>query len=167
MNKIYRLNRDYQLLRTLLNSGNEVVCFFDGEVCRGKIIQNKRYYFSSRKYCYSDFSIDCSNSSFSEMMSQDNVEFIAPFNNMTGKKELTIHQRGVILRGICNGAALRNKNPQIIEENTAITCDSQLNVWDICGISCDAEAFGMKVEFHYEGHTKIIFSSSDIGITIQ
>lgn len=86
-------------------------------------------------------------------------------NNMTGKKELTVHQRGVILRGICNGAALRNKNPQIIEENTAITCDSQLNVWDICGISCDAEAFGMKVEFHYEGHTKIIFSSSDIVTT--
>lgn len=86
-------------------------------------------------------------------------------NNMTGKKELTVHQRGVILRGICNGAALRNKNPQIIEENTAITCDSQLNIWDICGISCDAKAFGMKVEFHYEGHTKIIFSSSDIVIT--
>lgn len=86
-------------------------------------------------------------------------------NNMTGKKELTVHQRGVILRGICNGAALRNKNPQIVEENTAITCDSQLNIWDICGISCDAEAFGMKVEFHYEGHTKIIFSSSDIDIT--
>lgn len=86
-------------------------------------------------------------------------------NNMTGKKELTVHQRGVILRGICNGAALRNKNPQIIEENTAITCDSQLNIWDICGISCDAEAFGMKVKFHYEGHTKIIFSSSDIDIT--
>lgn len=86
-------------------------------------------------------------------------------NNMTGTKELTVHQRGVILRGICNGAAMRNKNPQIIEENTAITCDSQLNVWDICGISCDAEAFGMKVEFHYEGHTKIIFSSSDIDIT--
>lgn len=86
-------------------------------------------------------------------------------NNITGKKELTVHQRGVILRGICNGAALRNKNPQIIEENTAITCDSQLNIWDICGISCDAEAFGMKVEFHYEGHTKIIFSSSDIVIT--
>lgn len=86
-------------------------------------------------------------------------------NNITGKKELTVHQRGVILRGICNGAALRNKNPQIIEENTAITCDSQLNIWDICGISCDAEAFGMKVKFHYEGHTKIIFSSSDIDIT--
>lgn len=86
-------------------------------------------------------------------------------NNITGKKELTVHQRGVILRGICNGAALRNKNPQIIEENTAITCDSQLNIWDICGISCDAEAFGMKVKFHYEGHTKIIFSSSDIVIT--
>lgn len=86
-------------------------------------------------------------------------------NNMTGKKELTVHQRGVILRGICNGAALRNKNPKIIEENTVITCDSQLNVWDICGISCDAEAFGMKVEFHYEGHTKIIFSSSDIVTT--
>lgn len=86
-------------------------------------------------------------------------------NNITGKKELTVHQRGVILRGICNGAALRNKNPKIIEENTVITCDSQLNVWDICGISCDAEVFGMKVEFHYEGHTKIIFSSSDIVTT--
>lgn len=76
-------------------------------------------------------------------------------------KELSIHQRGVILRGICNSAALRNKNPRISENNTVITCDSSLSVWDICSVSCDAEAFGMKVGFHYEGATKIVFSNKE------
>jgi hypothetical protein len=37
-------------------------------------------------------------------------------------KELTTHQRGVILRGICGGAALKDKSPQISENNTVITC---------------------------------------------
>ena len=32
-------------------------------------------------------------------------------------KELTTHQRGVILRGICGGAALKDKSPQISENN--------------------------------------------------
>lgn len=73
-------------------------------------------------------------------------------------KELTTHQRGVILRGICNGAALRDKNPTISESNTIITCNVPLSIWDLCSISCDAEAFGLKVEFHHEGHDKIVFS---------
>ena len=36
-------------------------------------------------------------------------------------KELTTHQRGVILRGICGGAALKDKSPQISENNPVIT----------------------------------------------
>lgn len=74
-------------------------------------------------------------------------------------KELTTHQRGVILRGICNAAALRDKNPTISENNTIITCNVPLSIWDLCSISCDAEAFGLKAEFHQEGHAKIVFSS--------
>lgn len=74
-------------------------------------------------------------------------------------KEPTTHQRGVILRGICNGAALRDKSPTISENNTVITCNAPLSIWDLCSISCDAEAFGMKAEFHHEGHDKIVFST--------
>lgn len=59
-------------------------------------------------------------------------------------KELTTHQRGVILRGICGGAALKDKSPQISENNTVITCAGGLEIWDICCISSDAEAFGLK-----------------------
>ena len=73
-------------------------------------------------------------------------------------KKLTTHQRGVILRGICNAAALRDKNPTISENNTVITCNVPLSIWDLCSISCDAEAFGLKAEFHHEGHAKIVFS---------
>lgn len=76
-------------------------------------------------------------------------------------QELTPHQRGVILRGICNGAALKKKNPEISEKNTVITCDSTLNAWDICCISCDAETFGLKAEYHYDGRSKIVFSSAN------
>lgn len=155
---MYKLSRDYQFLRTLLNNGNEIVCFFNGEVCKGKVIDNTRYYFSSRRLCYSDFSVNCSYNSFSETMSQDNVEFIVPANSTSGSRELTTHQRGVILRGICNGAALRDKNPTISESNTVITCDVSLSIWDLCSISCDAEAFGLKAEFHHENHAKIVFS---------
>lgn len=72
--------------------------------------------------------------------------------------ELTTHQRGVILRGICSGAALKDRSPQIAENNTVIICDGQLNVWDICSISSDAEAFGLRANFGYDGRTKIIFS---------
>lgn len=78
MNKAYKLSSDYQTLRTLLDNGNEIVCFFDGKVCTGRIIENKRYYFSVQGLCYNDFSINCSNPSFFELMSQDNVEFIIP-----------------------------------------------------------------------------------------
>lgn len=74
------------------------------------------------------------------------------------KKELTTHQRGVILRGICNGAALRDKSPQISESNTVITCTGELEIWDICCISSDAEAFGLKARFGYDGQTKITFT---------
>lgn len=75
-------------------------------------------------------------------------------------KELTTHQRGVILRGICGGAALKDKSPQISDGNTVITCMESLDVWDICAISTDAEAFGLKAKFSYDGKTKIIFSKS-------
>lgn len=71
--------------------------------------------------------------------------------------ELTTHQRGVILRGICGGAALKGKSPQISESNTVITCVGQLEIWDICCISSDAEAFGLKASFCYDGQTKITF----------
>ncbi len=69
-------------------------------------------------------------------------------------KELTTHQRGVILRGICSGAALKDKLPQISENNTVISCAGRLDVLDICSISCYAEAFGLKVTFGCDGETK-------------
>lgn len=75
--------------------------------------------------------------------------------------ELTTHQRGVILRGICNGVALKDKNSEISENNTAITCDGVLNIWDICCVSSDAEAFGMKAKYHYEGRSRIVFSPAN------
>lgn len=73
------------------------------------------------------------------------------------QKELSQHQRGVILRGICNGAALRDKQPQISENNTVITCQLPLSGWDICSISCDAEAFGLQTKFGYNGITRVTF----------
>lgn len=72
-------------------------------------------------------------------------------------KELTTHQRGVILRGICGGAALRDKQLRISEGNTAITTPSALSGWDICCISCDARAFGLEAKFGYDGQTRITF----------
>ena len=85
MHKPYKLSRDYRLLKKLLDNGNEIVCFFDGEVCRGRVLEDKRYYFSVRGWCYNDFSKVCSQASFSEYMSQDNVEFIYPItHNNTG-----------------------------------------------------------------------------------
>lgn len=74
------------------------------------------------------------------------------------EKELTTHQRGVILRGICGGAALRNRQPRISGDNTVITTGSALSGWDICCISSDAEAFGLKAKFGYDGATKITFT---------
>lgn len=73
-------------------------------------------------------------------------------------EKLTIHQRGIILRGICGGAVLKDKTPRISENNTVITCAGQLSVWDICSISCDAEAFGLNAKFGYDGETKITFN---------
>lgn len=55
MNKPYKLSKDYRLLKKLLDNGNEIVCFFDGEVCRGRVLEDKRYYFSVRGWCYNDF----------------------------------------------------------------------------------------------------------------
>lgn len=73
-------------------------------------------------------------------------------------KELTTHQRGIILRGICGGAALKGKSPLISGNNTVITCAHELNVWDICCISSDAEAFGLKAKFGYDSQTIITFT---------
>ena len=74
---------------------------------------------------------------------------------------LTTHQRGIILRGICGGAALRDKQAEVIERNTVITCQGKLEIWDICSISCDAEAFGLKAEFGYDGATRITFTEKE------
>lgn len=76
-------------------------------------------------------------------------------------RELTTHQRGVILRGICGGAALRDKSPQISENNTVIACAGELEIWDICCISSDAEAFGLKPSFSYDGQTRITFTPKE------
>ena len=72
-----------------------------------------------------------------------------------GTNELTVHQRGVILRGICSGSALRGKSPEISEENTVIICQGELCMWDICSISADAEAFGLEAHLGYDVLTKI------------
>ena len=73
-------------------------------------------------------------------------------------QKLTAYQRGVVLRGICGGAALKGKSPLISENNTIITCADALNVWDICCISSDAEAFGLKAKFGYDDQTIITFT---------
>ena len=74
---------------------------------------------------------------------------------------LSTHQRGVILRGICGSAALRDKSPRISENNTVITTPSTLSGWDICCISSDAGAFGLKARFGYDGQTKITFTRQE------
>ena len=74
---------------------------------------------------------------------------------------LTTHQRGIILRGICGSASLKDKQPQISDSNTVITCAQRLEIWDICSISCDAEAFGLKAEFGYDGATRITFTEKE------
>lgn len=74
-------------------------------------------------------------------------------------RELTTHQCGVILRGICAGAALKGKKTQITEGNTVITCVEKLNIWDICCISSDAEAFGLRAKFGYDSQTRITFTT--------
>lgn len=75
--------------------------------------------------------------------------------------QLTTHQRGIILRGICCGAALKDKEPQITERNSVITCQQKLEIWDICCISSDAEAFGLKAEFSFDGRTRITFTEKE------
>jgi hypothetical protein len=77
------------------------------------------------------------------------------------ENNLSTHRRGVILRGICGGAALKDKSPQISEDNTVITCGAELSIWDICAISSDAEAFGLQVKFGYDGHTRITFTPKE------
>ena len=74
---------------------------------------------------------------------------------------LTTHQRGIILRGICGGAALKDKQVEVIERNTVISCQGKLEIWDICCISSDAEAFGLKAEFGYDGQTRITFTEKE------
>ena len=66
--------------------------------------------------------------------------------------KLSTHQLKVILRGICNGVALKDKHPEVAKESAAIFCDSHLDIWDICCISSDAEAFDLKASYHYEGN---------------
>ena len=78
-----------------------------------------------------------------------------------GTNNLSTHRSGVILRGICGGAALKDKSPQISEDNTVITCGAELSIWDICAISSDAEAFGLQVKFGYDGHTRITFTPKE------
>ncbi len=88
------------------------------------------------------------------------IQVITP-NIFPMDKNLSTHQRGVILRGICAGAALKDKEPEISESNTVITTTKQLDVWDMCYISSDAEAFGMKANFGYDGQTKITFTPKE------
>ena len=76
-------------------------------------------------------------------------------------EQTTCPPTGVILRGICGGAALKDKSPQISEDNTVITCGAELSIWDICAISSDAEAFGLQVKFGYDGHTRITFTPKE------
>ena len=71
---------------------------------------------------------------------------------------MSTHRFNVILRGICNGAALRNKQPEILTDTQEIVCTPALDIWDICAISSDAEAFGLKAEFHYDGKSRIVFT---------
>lgn len=70
--------------------------------------------------------------------------------------QLTTHQKNIILRGIANGAALRDKTPHL--DNGSITTSHNLTIWDICSISTDAIAFGLHAVFRYQdGQTIIIF----------
>lgn len=79
-------------------------------------------------------------------------------NNCHKIPGMSTHQFNVILRGICNGAALRNKHPEILTDTQEIVCTAPLSIWDICIISSDAEAFGLKAEFHYDGKSRIVFT---------
>ena len=69
-------------------------------------------------------------------------------------KQLTTHQKNIVIRGIAHGASLRNKSPEF--NGSTITCRSQLSIWDICSISTDAQAFNMKATFHYQNGITLI-----------
>lgn len=68
--------------------------------------------------------------------------------------QLTTHQKNIVLKGIANGASLRNRHPEIKDDT--IICKGRLSIWDICSISSDAEAFNMKATFHYQDGVTII-----------
>ncbi len=72
--------------------------------------------------------------------------------------KMSTHQFNIILRGISNGAALRDKQPEILTDTHEIVCNLPLDIWTICSISSDAEAFGLKAEFHYDGKSRIVFT---------
>lgn len=64
--------------------------------------------------------------------------------------KLSVHQRMVIVKGICGGVSLNKKEPKITKESDdviVITFKGVLDVWAICAISCDAEAFGLTAEY--------------------
>lgn len=96
--------------------------------------------------------IDCQDCSFNDGSGQ-----CTPINCQKIKK-LSTHQFNVIMRGICNGAALRDKQPEILKDAQGIVCAPPLDIWAICAISSDAEAFGLKAEFHYDGKSRIVFT---------
>lgn len=57
----------------------------------------------------------------------------------------------VIVKGICGGTALSDKEPKISKQDDdviVISFKGSLCFCEICAISCDAEAFGLKVEFN-------------------
>lgn len=70
-------------------------------------------------------------------------------------QRLSTHQRNVVLRGIMGGTALKGRSPKIVNGHTAIVCEGTLSIWDICCISSDAEAFGLKASFGYDGKSVI------------
>lgn len=78
-------------------------------------------------------------------------------NNCIRMKKWSTHQLNIILRGICNGVALRDKQPELAKGSAAIVCTGILSLWDICAISSDAEAFGLKAEFHFDANNRIDF----------
>ena len=84
--------------------------------------------------------------------------------DMPTDKQMQVIGNGLLeYWGVSDGfkAALKDKSPQISENNTVITCAGGLEIWDICCISSDAEAFGLKPSFGYDGHTRITFTPKE------
>lgn len=96
--------------------------------------------------------IDCGNCEYNDGTSRCSPD------NCHKIPRMSPHQFNVILRGISNGAALRNKHPEILTDTQEIVCSPPLDIWAICAISSDAEAFGLKAEFHYDGKSRIVFT---------